>query len=161
VGSTPTADERYQQDKALAEFFGSGFSAFESVFYALHTIGAFIDLNGFSLATAKAQQQVSPKQTSEAYRRTFGSEAIVDAFDAFFADPAYKEWREIRNVLTHRTAPGRRMYVGIGDDDAPLTEWKLNNIRLDSAMVPNRRRDLARMLTSLTEATEVFVARRT
>ena len=160
AGSSPTAEGRYHQDKALADFFGGGFSTFESVFYALHSIGAFLDANAFSLATPKAQQQVSPKQTSEVYRRAFPGDPILVAFEALFADPAYQEGREIRNILTHRTAPGRRMYVGIGKDDAPPTEWKLNNIPLDASMVPNRRRELARMLTSLIEGANVFVARR-
>lgn len=160
AGSTPTPEERYLQDKALAEFFGGGFSAFESFFYALHAIGAFIDPSAFPLGTPRAQQQVSPKQTSEAFRRAFAGDPIHAAFVSLFADPAHQELREIRNILTHRTAPGRRMYVGIGEDDAPPTEWKLNSIPLDGAMVSHRRQSLARMLTSLIEATEVFVAER-
>lgn len=82
------------------------------------------------------------------------------AFDALFADPAYQEWREIRNVLTHRTAPGRRMYVGIGDDDAPATEWKLNSIPLDSTMAKGRRAELARMLGDLLSAVEAFISKK-
>jgi hypothetical protein len=160
AGATPSAEERYRQDKALAEFFGGAFSTFESVFYALHTIGAFIDPSGFSLATPKAQQQVSPRQTSDAFRRAFPGDSILGSFDALFADAQHQELREIRNILTHRTAPGRRMYVGIGDDDAPSAEWKLNNIPMDDALVPTRRRELARMLTSLVEATDAFVAGR-
>ena len=159
AGSSPTAEGRYHQDKALADFFGGGFSTFESTFYALHSIGAFLDANAFSLATPKAQQQVSPKQTSEAYRRAFPGDPIFTAFEALFADPAYQEGREIRNILTHRTAPGRRMYVGIGEDDAPPTEWKLNNIPLDASMVPNRRRELARMLTFTDRSGKCFRCR--
>ena len=83
---------------------------------------------------------------------------MLTAFDAFFADPAYQEWREIRNILTHRTAPGRRMYVGIGNDDAPATEWKLNNIPMDATLIPARRAALVRAVDALLTAVEAFVA---
>lgn len=36
-------------------------------------------------------------------------------------------------VLIHRTAPGRRIYVSIGGDDALPTEWKLNSVPLDES----------------------------
>lgn len=159
-GSAPTPNERYRQDQALAGFFSSGFSVFESVFYALHTIAAFIEPASFSLATPKARQQVSPTLTSAAYKRVFPSDPILGAFEELFADPTYIEWREIRNILTHRTAPGRTMYVGIGDDDAPETEWKLNSIPLDGAMVRGRRTEVARMLSTLLTAVSAFVSAR-
>ena len=157
-GSTPTPAQRYRQDQALAEFFGSGYSTFESIFYSLHTVGAFIDPASFSLATPKARQQVSPSLTATAFKRAFPGDPLLAAVDAFFSDPAYQEWREIRNILTHRTAPGRRMYVGIGSDDAPATEWKLNNIPMDATLVPARRAALAGAVGALLTAVEAFVA---
>ncbi len=159
-GSFPSPDERYRQDQALSAFFSSGFSTFESVFYSLHTIGAFIDPASFSLATPKAQQQVSPGQTSAAFKRAFSMDPILAAFDSLFEDPAYQELREIRNILTHRTSPGRRVYVGIGSDDAPATEWKLKNIPLDKSMARSRRYELARLLSTLLIAMETFVSKK-
>lgn len=157
-GPTPTPAARYLQDQALAEFFGSGYSVYESIFYSLHTVGAFVDPASFSLATPKAQQQVSPSLTAAAFKRAFPGDPLLTAFDAFFGDPAYQEWREIRNILTHRTAPGRRMFVGIGNDDAPATEWKLNNIPMDATLVPTRRGALAAAVGALLVAVEAFVA---
>lgn len=159
-GSMPSPEDRYNQDQALSAFFSSGFSAFESVFYSLHTVGAFIDPSRFSLATSKAQQQVSPSQTTAAFKRAFSGDPILLAFESLFEDPAYQELREIRNVLTHRTAPGRRMYVGIGSDDAPETEWKLKNIRLDRSMARSRRYELARLLATLLISMETFVSKK-
>lgn len=159
-GSSPSPEERYRQDQALSMFFNSGYSTIESVFYGLHSIAAFIDPVSFSLATPKARQQVSPTQTSAAFKRAFPGDPLLLAFDALLADPAYQEWREIRNVLTHRTAPGRRMYVGIGDDDAPATEWKLNSIPLDSTMAKGRRAEIARMLGDLLSAVETFISKK-
>jgi hypothetical protein len=160
AGSTPTPDERFRQDSALAEFFASGYSAFESVFYGLHAVGAFLEPPNFSLATPKARQQVSPSQTTTAFKKAFAGDPFIAVLEAFAADPAYQEWKEIRNVLTHRTAPGRRMYVGIGVADAPPTEWKLNDIPMDETLVPVRRAALARLLAQLMDGCATFLRSR-
>ena len=157
-GAAPPPEERYRQDKALAEFFGNGFSTFESAFYGLHTIATFIDPASFSLETPKAMRQVSPAQVSVAFTKAFPGDQILAAFNSLFDDAAYREWGEIRNVLTHRTAPGRRMYVGLEGDDAPGTEWKLNGIVIDASMVRVRRSALARALGDLLAAVAAFVA---
>lgn len=156
-GATPLPAQRYKQDKALAHFFADGHSTFESVFYALYAIAAFIEPTSFSLATLADRRRVSPTRTETAFAAAFPGDPILLAISALFADPSYQEWQRIRNVLTHRTAPGRMMYVGIGNDDAPATEWKLDNIPLDSALVPTRRAALARALTALLESIETFV----
>lgn len=160
AGATPTPDERFRQDSALAEFFASGYSAFESVFYGLHAIGVLLEPAVFSLATPKSRQQVSPSQTTTTFKKAFPGDPFIAVLEAFTADLAYQEWREIRNVLTHRTAPGRRMYVGIGVDDAPATEWKLNDIAIDETLVPLRRAALARLLAQLMDGCATFLRSR-
>lgn len=161
AGATPTPDERFRQDSALAEFFSGGYSVFESVFYGLHAIGACLDPSVFSLATPKARQQVSPSQTTATFKKAFAGDHFIAVLDAFATDPAYLEWKEIRNVLTHRTAPGRRMFVGIGVDDAPPTEWKLNGIPMDETLVPTRRAALVRLLVHLVDGGATFLRSRT
>ena len=76
------------------------------------------------------------------------------------ADPAYQRWRDMRNVLTHRAAPGRRVYVGLGADDAPPVEWKLNGLPLDSGLVPNHQRELSQLIGDVLSAAVTFLATR-
>lgn len=159
-GSAPRAEERYLQEKVLFDFFSAGFSVFECTFYGLYSIGAFLNPNIFVLSTARDQQQVSPTKTKVVFTKAFPADPILSSFTTLLADPRYQEWREIRNVLTHRTAPGRRIYVSIGDDDAPPAEWKVNNSPLDSSIVSNGRRELSRLLTVLLTAGADFVAAR-
>ena len=161
AGATPTPDERFRQDSALAEFFSGGYSVFESMFYGLHAVGVWLEPSILSLATPKARQQVSPTNSTAAFKKAFPGDPFLAVLDAFAADPAYMEWKEIRNVLTHRTAPGRVMYVGIGVDDAPVAEWKLNNIPIDETLVPSRRASLARLAAQLMDGTVAFVMSRT
>lgn len=161
AGATPTPDERFRQDSALAGFFSGGYSVFESVFYGLHAVGACLAPSIFSLATPKARQHVSLSQTTAAFKKAFAGDPFIAVLDAFATDPAYLEWKEIRNVLVHRAAPGRRMFVGIGVDDAPPTEWKLNGIPIDETLVPTRRASLARLLGHLMDGGATFLRSRT
>lgn len=156
-GATPLPEDRYLQEKALFDFFSSGFSVFESAFYGLYTIGAFLAAGAFPLASEREQQQVSPTRTKDAFAREFPTDPIVAAFSTLFADPEYQKWREVRNVLTHRTAPGRRIYVSIGNDNVLPTEWKLNDSPLDISIATNGRRELGRLLTHLLDAGAQFV----
>src|SRR5262249_11095699 len=112
------------------------------------------------LETPKEQQAVSPTSTGIAYRRHFVGDPVLAAFDAVFQDTAYREFREVRNILTHRTAPGRRIFVGIGSDNELPARWKINNIALDGQTAGARRAEVARILTTLLEAATVFVEAR-
>lgn len=159
-GAHPIPQERYHQERALFEFFSNGFAAFEAAFYGAFAIGAFIDGTNFSLATPRDQQRVTPAQAAEAYRRAFPADPILAVIASLLADHAYLRWREMRNVLTHRTAPGRRMFVSLGADDAPPVEWKLNDLPIDEALVPNHQVELARLISDLLTGIETFITAR-
>lgn len=160
-GPHPAPLERYQQERALFEFFSNGFSTFEAVFYGMFAIGAMIDPEKFPLTTARDQQRVSPAQSAEACKRAFPDDPLLNVFATLFEDQAYQRWREVRNVLTHRTAPGRRIYVSLGQDDASPVEWKLNDLPLDESLVANRQAELVRLISEVLSGIEKFTAERT
>ena len=159
-GSHPAPHQRYQQEEALFNFFSNGFAAFEALFYGLFAIGSFIDADSFPLTTPKEQQRVSPSHTGNAFKRAFPQDLLLATLSSFFNDPAYLRWREMRNVLTHRAAPGRRIFVGIGAGDAPPVEWKLNDLALDLTLVPEYQRELAQLISSVLLALNVFLTTR-
>ena len=159
-GSHPAPQQRFHQEEALFNFFSNGFAAFEALFYGLFAIGSCIDPGAFRLETQKEQQRVSPSHTNETFKRAFASDPILSAFANVFSDPAYQRWRDMRNVLTHRAAPGRRMYVGIGRNDAPPVEWKLNGLPLDAVLVPSHLAELASLIADVLSAAATFVATR-
>lgn len=159
-GSHPAPQQRFQQEEALFNFFSNGFAAFEALFYGLFAIGSFINPGAFPLGTQKEQQRVSPSHANEIFKRAFPSDPILSAFVNLFNDPAYQRWRDMRNVLTHRAAPGRRIYVGIGRNDTPPVEWKLNGLPLDAALVPGHQIELARLIAHVLSAAGKFLATR-
>jgi hypothetical protein len=159
-GPNPAPQQRFEQEQSLFNFFSNGFSAFEALFYGLFAIGSFIDPGAFPLETQKEQQRVSPSFANEVFKRAFPSDPILSAFLNLFSDPAYQRWRDMRNVLTHRAAPGRRMYVGIGRDDTPPVEWKLNDLPLNAALVPGHQTELARLIADVLSAAVTFLESR-
>lgn len=159
-GSQPAPQQRFHQEEALFNFFSNGFAAFEALFYGLFAIGSFIDPAAFRLETQKDQQRVSPAHANETFKRAFPGDPLLSAFTNLFSDPAYQRWRDMRNVLTHRAAPGRRMHVGIGRNDAPPVEWKLNGLPLDAALVPGHQAALARLIDDVLSAAGTFLTMR-
>lgn len=163
IGSADAAgnlDQRYRQERYLFGFFGNGFSTFESFFYGMFAIGAMLDPSTFPLSLPKEQQAVSPASTNRAYLRAFVGDPILTVFQGVLDDTAYREWKEVRNVLTHRTAPGRTIFVSIDSDAELPAVWKINNIPLDVNTVSTRRAHAARLLGVLLNAAVNFVEAR-
>jgi hypothetical protein len=159
VGASPSPLHREEQERALFGFFSSGFSVFESTFYALFSMGAFLSGQYFPIATQKDQQRISPATTAASLAKAFSNDPLMPVVTAILLDPAYLEWREIRNILTHRAAPGRTFFVGIGGDDELPDQWKIKNIPLDKSMAPKRREELSRLLSVLIGDIEAFTER--
>jgi len=160
VGASPPPNERYSQERDLFGFFSNGFSIFEAAFYGLFSLGAFISPANFPIATAKDQQRISPAVTAGAVAKAFPGDPLQLVITRVSTDSAYVEGREVRNVLTHRSAPGRTFFVGIGGDDVLADEWKIKSIPLDAKMANSRRADLARLLGDLVQGIDQFAKSR-
>ena len=159
-GTAPGPVERYRQERDLFGFFGNGVSALEAFFYGLFAIGGILSPNHFPMATAEDQQRVSAGSTRGAYAKAFPGDPILAALDAVSKDAAYHEWRDVRNILTHRAAPGRRMYVGIPESQPLPAEWKILNIPLNQDTTETRKRQLSQLLSSMLDAARTFVTAR-
>lgn len=156
AGSSPAPLVRFQQERDLFGFFSNGFSVFEATFYGLFSLGSFLSAAIFPLGTAKDQQRITPTSTAAALAVAFPGDPIHKIISTVLQDPAYLEWREVRNVLTHRAAPGRIFFVGIGGDNALPDQWKIRNIPLNMNMAPARRADLSRLLGNLLQGIDDF-----
>jgi hypothetical protein len=154
-GSTPRPPQRYLQERLLFEFFSSVFSVFESSFFAFYAFGSFIAANDFSLIPNE-QHKVTPSATNGVYIRAFPGEPILDSFKGVLDDPGYRALRDIRNIVTHRAAPGRRIYLNSGPGDVPATKWKLNDRPFDELLVLDARSELTRLTHVLLTAFAAF-----
>jgi len=159
-GTGPEPLERYRQERDLFAFFSNGVSAVDASFYGLFAIGAFLSPNHFPMTAPEDQQRVSAGSTRGAYAKAFPGDPILTVLDALSKNAAYQEWRDVRNTLTHRAAPGRRMYVGIPEGEPLPDEWKILNIPLNKHTTETRKRELAWLLTSMLDAARTFAAAR-
>jgi hypothetical protein len=148
-GPHPPPKERYEQETALSNFYDKGFESIESAFYGVFALGAMVANSLLSLTTAKDRQSVNPSSTRAAFTKAFPGDPSIAVMEAVLNDLEYKSFREVRAVLSHRSAPGRTMFVGIGSADQLPTEWKLNNMPLDETIATNGRATVSRILAEL------------
>jgi len=158
VGTSPQATDRHQQERDLFGFFGNGFAVFEAAFYSLFALGALVSVASFPISTAKEQQRINPTSTTDAITKAFPNDPIVHTLNNVTSDSDYLDWREVRNVLTHRAAPGRIFFASVGGGTAIADQWKIKSITLDVHMAPARRAELSRLISDLLEAIDQFAA---
>ncbi len=116
-GPHPEGYEAYLQDKALFGFFSCGLSAIECVCYSLYLIEAMIKPEKFPI-TEKALKSINPKDFAETYATEFHSKALYNITNSV----EYRQWSEIRNVLTHASGTaGRTGIVRIVESLSPQT----------------------------------------
>jgi hypothetical protein len=161
TGDAGDPQHRFRQESDLFAFFSNLISVFESSFYGLYSLGAMLDKATFPIATERDRQRISPSSTASCISKAFGGDAINQVIAQILADQDYLESREVRNILTHRAAPGRTFFVGLGSSDEPLADqWKIKGIILDERMAPERKMQAARMLLSLLTGIQAFVEAR-
>ena len=151
-GDTPGRSERYNQERNLFGFFVTGLSAIECACYGLFAIGSMLHPTGFPFTTDEDRSNVNPKKTRNKYQNAFPKEGITRALQRITNEQQYENWKGIRNVLAHRSNPGRIIYGSIRGP-ANTTEWVLQGIPIDSTTTASRREWLANSLRDLmTEA---------
>jgi hypothetical protein len=155
-GTAPQPEKRYLQEKALFDHFSSCFSVFESTCYSFFAIGSIISPEYFAINDSTDQRKISPETTKKTFQKVFPDEQITKTLIESISDPEFENIRNTRNILTHRTSPGRKIYLNIGKDESPPTEWKLNNKPLDEFIVKSNEENMKRLLNNLLNAGEEF-----
>ncbi len=159
AGAVPPPNERYVQDRELFGFFVTGVSAIESLCYSLFAIGALLNLKEFSISEPRQLKAITPAKTTEQFAKVFPTEAITTTLAGMLGDAQYEQWCTIRNILAHRSAPGRQFTQSFPPQ--PLDEhvlWSDGGIPIDIATTSSRRAWLATTLQKLLNATDAFTA---
>jgi len=151
-GCSPQSPERFIQEKELFGFFVTGLSSLESFCYAAYAIAAMVDALNFPLSRPR---DIIPEKTSATFSNTFPAEPLTVALNKLVNDHSFSDWKDVRNILAHRTAPARKFHRG-GPEDG-LAQW-LNDIPIDTATTASRRTWLAGTMRGLLDAAAVFAA---
>lgn len=156
-GDAPPPPERYIQERELFSFFVTGLIVIESFCFGLFAIASMVDSENFPIKTAKDLRFINLQHTVIQFTKAFPEEGIAITLRKTLGDDTYKEWKEIRNILAHRAAPGRTIYVPTRRS-APAALWKVG-IQLDENTTFSRRKWLATIMDSLLRETDNFTAR--
>jgi hypothetical protein len=165
AGPAPACSERFIQEDALFGFFVNGLSVIESFFYGLYWIGSMIDITSFPVKTEEDLRKIKVDSTVKKYiDRKFGTCPLTNAFRLlrymdsgnFKNTTEYREWKEIRDYLAHRSCPGRALQLIIG---GPQVEdsWRDLDIPLNDQFTTTKRQWLASTLAELMKGAEIFV----
>jgi hypothetical protein len=161
-GPAPGQPMRYQQERDLFGFFGSGISVFDAFYFGMFAIGTLVLPPNFPLSTTDDEKRVHPQSTIKAYLQSFPGDPFVSVLDAIIEDQAFKELRDIRNVLTHRAAPPRALGLAVGAGASiPRARTAHHiSIEINAGTTSSRRKEIARLLSKALEAAHEFVAAR-
>lgn len=153
ASTSPPLPERYEQEKLLFAFFAEGLSAIECLYYGIFFIGALVEPT--RVDSGRDKGTISAKLVTETYKAAFPGDPITASLRTVLDDSTHVSWRQARNVLAHRAAPGRDLRMG-GDDDG--TYWMGGT--LDAEGFVSRRSWLGATVTELLSSFSTFVSSR-
>ncbi len=175
TGGTFQNRDLYLEDDALSDFFVKGLSALESFYYSLYALGALICTptqtpsvpppNQFSWLDPiepKKLRKITPRGTLKTFKQNFPGLPITAYLARLLADPDYKNWCDIRNVLAHRVATAGRtiQHQGLSlfqPDEPPVsvTQWAFD-LPLEATMTTPRYGWLKETINSGLEEVNTF-----
>jgi hypothetical protein len=157
-GTAPGQGQRHVQERELFYFFVAGLAVLESFCYSVYATGSIIAVNDFPMSTSNHLKAVTPQLTYTKLKSLFPSDSLTTALYQTLQDLMYTEWKDIRNKLAHRVAPGRLHNVSVGSTPlAPMTtEWKDIGLSIDTNTTSIRFQWLSTKVNELLDETEKF-----
>jgi hypothetical protein len=159
-GDAPPLEDRYQQERQLFGFFVSGIAALDCFNFLIHFTAAHLRPNCFPTQKASDIRAIARKSTAKAFSRQFPGEAITIALNSLVTDSQLQQWDCFRNILAHRSAPGRVVYASLGSHcPDPAAVWRIDptaNLTIDANLTPPRLDWLVTKLADLVVAADQF-----
>ena len=150
AGQNP--EDRYQQERELFGFFVSGLATLEACCYGLYFLGSLVKPLTFPVENRRG---ITPSKTKDCYSEAFPNDPLTSVLEVLIRDDDYKDWRAFRNVLLHRSAPGR--IISVGGESPRHDTWKLKETFLTRELTSTRRHWLASVLQDLLSKALPFV----
>ena len=155
-GNSPPQPERYKQERELFGFFVTGLAAIESLCYGLFAIASMLDAQNFPITKPDHMRSINPEKTTKQFAVAFPEEDITAALQQMCTAQDFRDWKEIRNILAHRSTPGRVFHLGGPHHGEAL--W-VKGIQIDINTTASRREWLAITTCALLNAADDFTDR--
>lgn len=157
-GDAPSVDERYKQETFLFAFFVNGTAVLDSLSMLIYVAAAQIKPSEFPMQTSAQIKRINCKSVAEHLERDFPAEALTITLKDLINDPLFHQWYEYRNVLAHRAAPGRTLYLSTGASVPDAADWRINTTgtKIDVNLTPPRLAWLVGRVAMLLAAADQF-----
>ena len=154
AGNAPIPEERYIQERALFLFFVNGLSSIESLLFGLFAIASIIKPDDFPLSTEQDLKRINPFFVRKKFKNLFPNHDIARQIDELLNNQEYKDFKKIRNILSHRAAYGREIFSG-GDKNGEA-DW-IENIQIDENTTSSRYPWVASSISNLMSGINSFL----
>lgn len=154
-GCSPFPKERIIQEKSLFFFFISAQSIFESLSYAIYLTASMKNSNDFPFRR-EIITRLSPEITRDKLNKFYPLESLSSDFTKILASTEYSRINEIRNVLIHRTMPGRNHFRG-SEDDRTRVIWLDTEMIIDNQVTASSRLWLSNSCDQILKSMDQFV----
>ena len=161
-GCGPPVEAYYQQITSLYIFFSAGLSCLESFFFAMHALGSKYKPNFFGLSP-KDLSNVSVLNVKKKFNEHWEGTDVAITMKELVASAKYFEWKEIRNIFSHRAVIPRQIIFNCsnGQITANLQLKKLGSqkqgVPLSELEMAKRRKWLANQVNRLVETFDLFI----
>jgi hypothetical protein len=154
-GDSPAPPYRFEQEREMFGFFFSGLSSIESLGYGLYAIGALLDPAAFpEMATPAGNlQRVTFEATARAFVQMYPQQNVGAVLQGVVDDPQFREWRDHRNIQSHRTAITRTIFAGTVPTPPAMSSL---GIAIEPQALAGRRAWLTDTLTKILAAADAF-----
>lgn len=149
----PPMPERYRQERLLFAFFSEGLSCLECCYYGLYFVGALVDAQSFDPRVVP--RSVTPAFVTQKYGARFGGDPLTEAMRGVDQSAEADAWRKVRNVLSHRSSPGRAFFKG--GPQSGSVDWMGGDLSADA--IRERRTWMAAAVATILVPAVDFVRR--
>ena len=156
----PSVEERYKQETFLFAFFVSGTAVLDSFSMLMYVAAAQIRPVEFPMQKPGQIKRINCRTAADQFQRAFPNEPLTTALKDLVADPCFEEWDTFRNVLAHRAAPRRDLFMSAGGSAPdPAAGWRIDpqgTVKIDVNLTPSRLAWLVGWVAALLAAADQF-----
>jgi hypothetical protein len=146
----PTIEGRCREETALFAFFTNGLSVLELIYFALYALAALLKPTKFHLICTKPKQ-ITPERVTEAFEASWPTEPIAAELSQTLHGDTFVRVKTIRHILSHRGTPPINFAFEFSSSpgESVPTPATWSGFKLDAALLPNLRADLAKEVRTL------------
>jgi len=137
-GDAPPFTQRLIQERELFNFFSNSYSIFENFAYSLYIFCFYINPNKFPINSEEDLKYITFASIKKNINTIYSQKSITNQLNNIISDKNYQLIKQYRNILSHRSTPGRHINRAIGGENKPSL-WN-EDIVLDENLTRNLKK---------------------